>query len=73
MIRLEDYDPLYKSTISQLPIDQMLWYCTRQLDKLQMMLLNNASLLDIQMKENLKRMIEATQTEIRRLEKLKGG
>jgi len=71
MIRLEDYDPLYKSTISQLPAEQSLWYCTRQLDKLQMMLMNNSNLLDTQLKENLRKMIEATQAEISRLERLK--
>lgn len=70
MKTLSDFDSIYKSTVNQLPIEQRLWYCNRQLDKFQLMLVNNATLLDVELKENLKRMIEVTQGEIKRLEKL---
>ena len=69
MKTLSDFDQLYKSTISELPKDQRLWYCTRSLDKLQLMFAKNSTLLDVQLKENLKEMIEATQEEIKKLEK----
>lgn len=71
MKTLSDFDSIYDSTVSQLPKEQRIWYCTRQLDKFQLMLVNNSKHLDAQLKENLKDMIEATQVEIKRLEKLK--
>jgi hypothetical protein len=71
MKNLSDFDQLYKTTVSNLPKQERLWYCTRSLDKLQLMLIKNSSLMDIQLKENLREMIEATQEEIKRLEKLR--
>jgi hypothetical protein len=71
MKTLSDFDQLYKTTISNLPVPQRIWYCTRSLDKLQLMMVKNSKLLDAQLKENLKDMIEATQAEIKKLEKLK--
>ena len=71
MKTLSDFDQLYKTTVSNLPKNERLWYCTRSLDKLQLMLVKNSGLLDVQLKENLKEMIEATQEEIKKLERLK--
>jgi hypothetical protein len=69
MPTLTDLDSLYSGTISKLPTDSRLFYCTRQLDKLQLILINNADSLDKEHKEQLKEMIRATQDEIHKLEK----
>jgi hypothetical protein len=69
MPTLADLDNLYKTTISKLPTESRLWYCTRHLDKLQLLLMNNAGNLDRQQKEKLRETIRATQDEIKKLEK----
>ena len=68
MKTLADLDNLYKTTVNKLPTDSRLFYCTRQLDKLQLLLINNPN-LDRQQKEELKEMIRATQDEIHKLQK----
>lgn len=68
MKTLADLDSVYSGTISQLPTESRLFYCSRQLDKLQLLLINNPS-LDKGQKENLKEMIRATQDEIHKLQK----
>ncbi len=69
MTELSDLDYLYKSTVSKLSTESRLFYCTRQLDKLQLLLINNAESLGRQPKEQLKEMIRATQEEINKLQK----
>lgn len=71
MKTLSDIDHLYKETISNLSLTVRFCYCTRSLDKLQIILVKNTTLMDPQLKENLKEMIKATQQEISGLEKLK--
>jgi hypothetical protein len=73
MSTLANLDSIYRATVSQLPTESRLFYCTRQLDKLQLLLINNADNLDRQQKEQLKEMIRATQDEIHALEKLSAG
>jgi hypothetical protein len=67
MATLMEFDELYKTTISKLPVESRLSYCIKHLDKIQSVLTKNASALDRQQKEQLKAIIEATQKEIRKL------
>ena len=69
MATLTDLDDFYKDTICSLPKDERILYCIRHLDKIQALLLKNAGMLNIQQKEKLMEMIQATQEEIRILEK----
>lgn len=65
MTTLQDLDNLYKTTIIKLPTESRLFYCSRHLDKLQLLLINNADTLGRQEKDNIKEMIKATQDEIK--------
>lgn len=67
MATLMEFDELYKTTVSKLPVESRLSYCIKHLDKIQSVLTKNASALDRQQKEQLKEIIEATQKEIRKL------
>ncbi len=69
MPTLADLDALYKTTISKLPKETRLSYCIKHLDKIQSVLTKNAGTLDNPQKEHLKEIIQATQAEIRKLEK----
>lgn len=69
MATLIDLDPLYKTTISKLPIESRLSYCIKHLDKIQSVLTKNASTLDRKQKEQLIEIIESTQNEIGKLSK----
>ena len=63
-----DQQELYKTDVSNLPINVRLLHCIQNLDKMQSVLLKNARFLDIQQKEKLKEMIQTTQGEIKQLE-----
>lgn len=67
MAKLIDIDELYRTTISQLPIESKLSYCIEHLDKIQSVLTKNADTLDRQQKEKLGEIIKATQAEISKL------
>jgi len=67
MATLLDLDELYKTTISKLSTESRLSYCIHHLDKIQSVLTKNASALDKKQKGQLKEIIEATQSEIRKL------
>lgn len=67
MANLIEFDELYKTTISKLPVESRLSYCIKHLDKIQSVFTKNATALDRQQKEQLKEIIEATQKEIRKL------
>jgi hypothetical protein len=71
MPTLSDLDNLYKNTVSNLPIEQRLWYCSRHLDKLQLILLSNSGTIKEVHKDNLMEMLKALQDEIKILEQLK--
>lgn len=64
MTTLTELDQLYKTTISKLPAESRLSYCIKHLDKIQSVLTKNAGTLDRKQKEQLKKIIEATQEEI---------
>jgi hypothetical protein len=70
MKTLADLDNLYKTTIIKLPSDARLWYCTRHLDKLQLLLANNVDILDNEQKEEIKEIIQVTQEEIKHINEL---
>lgn len=63
---LSELDNLYKTTVSKLPKEQRLWYCTRHLDKLQFMLSDNPK-MKVSQKKSMEKMIEALMKEIQTL------
>jgi DNA repair exonuclease SbcCD ATPase subunit len=71
MAALAEIDELYNTTISKLPIESRLSYCIKHLDKIQSVLTKNMDILHPEQKEQLKKMIEAAQKEINKLEDLK--
>ena len=71
MAALADIDELYTITISKLSIESRLSYFIKHLDKIQSVLTKNMNILHPEQKEQLKKMIEAAQKEIYRLEDLK--
>ena len=73
MTELADIDELYNTTISKLPIESRLSYCIKHLDKIQSVIAKNMDILHPEQKEQLKKMIEAAQKEINKLEKLKSS
>jgi hypothetical protein len=68
---LSQLDNLYKTTVSKLPNEQRLWYCTRHLDKLEQMLINNSRKLTSIQKKHMEKMIKALKVEIEILENSK--
>lgn len=67
---LSDLDNLYKTTVSKLPKEQRLWYCTRHLDKLLFIYNSNEEAMKPSQKRHMKKTIDALKKEIELLEKL---
>lgn len=67
---LSELDNLYKTTVSKLPKEQRLWYCSRHLDKLQFILNGNENKMKPAQKKQIQKMIIALKNEIELLEKM---
>lgn len=65
-----ELDNLYKTTVSKLPKEQRIWYCTRHLDKLQFIFENNEKKMKPSQVKNMEKMMVALKDEIKILEKL---
>lgn len=69
MPELKEMDSFYKNVISNLPSKQQISYCEQLIDKAQLTLIRNSKLLNDTVEEELKKIIEAAQQEIKKLEK----
>lgn len=69
MPELKEMDSVYKNVISNLPMKQQMSYCEQLIDKAQLTLIRNSKLLNETVEEELKKIIEAAQQEIKILEK----
>lgn len=67
---LSDLDNLYKTTISKLPKEQRLWYCTRHLDKIQHAYTINITKMKTVQQQKMQTMIRALNEEIKLLNKM---
>ncbi len=69
MRELKEMDSFYKNVITSLPVKQQILYCEQLLDKAQLTLIRNRKMLNETVEAELKNIIEATQLEIKFLEK----
>lgn len=69
MTELKEMDSFYKNVIYNLPTKQQISYCEQLIDKAQLTLIRNSKLLNETVEEELKKIIEAAQHEIKILEK----
>lgn len=69
MSELKEMDSFYKNIIASLPVKQQISYCEQLIDKAQLTLIRNRKLLNKTVEEELKKIIEAAQYEIKILEK----
>lgn len=69
MPELKEMDSFYQNVISNLPSKQQISYCEHLIDKAQLTLIRNSKLLNETVEEELKKIIEAAQQEIKKLEK----
>jgi hypothetical protein len=73
MPTLADLDSLYKSTVSKLPGPERVRYCNKRLDIALKLLEKHSSLLDSYQKNQVRSLVKALQTEIRKIEKRAWG
>lgn len=68
-MNLKELDSFYKNVITNLPAKQQISYCEQLIDKAQLTLIRNSKLLSEIVEDELKKIIEAAQQEIKKLEK----